>query len=84
MRLTPVANGKNLRSEEVFNILVGHLWVVDIDNFFSLSSLEGLSILITFPLFAISVLATGGKLTTGVIDTSGKFAACVVDTGGAY
>jgi hypothetical protein len=43
------------------------------------SSLQGVSSLILFPLFATGVVDTGGKFAAGVVDTGGKFAAGVND-----
>jgi hypothetical protein len=66
-----------------------------VDKFFSSSSLEGVSSLILFPLFASSVIDTKGSFTANVVDngskfvdcgvnTSGKFTTAVVDTGGKF
>jgi hypothetical protein len=46
-----------------------------IDTFFPLSSLQGVSSLILFPLFA-----TGGIFATSVVDIDGKFTMSVTDT----
>ena len=54
-------------------------------EFFSSSSLSGVSSLMVFPFFAICVMDTGGKFAAGINDTSGiggKFTAGVVDTSG--
>jgi hypothetical protein len=41
---------------------------------FTSSSLQGVSSLILFPLYATGIVdTTGGKFTTGVVDTSGNF-----------
>ncbi len=56
-----------------------------------LNSLEGVCILILFPLLATGVVDTGGKFAASIVDTGGKFAqlvakfaAGVVDTGGKF
>jgi hypothetical protein len=60
--------------EKIFNKINFNYFVLTPLGSLPSSSLEGLSSLILFPLFATGVIDAGGKFAAGVSDTGGKFA----------
>jgi hypothetical protein len=75
--LTPVANGKNLQSENFSLISFGLLWVVELtyrQNFsfkFTLSFQQS---------YIVPINDTGGKFADGIVYTCGKFATGIKNT----
>jgi hypothetical protein len=59
---------------KILIILLGHLWIVELNiyTFLPSSSLKGICSLILISLFAAGVVDTGGEFAAGVVDTSGN------------